>query len=174
MKPKAPHFFHIVLVEPEIPQNTGTIGRSCVGGHAQLHLVGKLGFKITDSNLKRAGLDYWQHLTWTHHPTWEDWWSIIPDTSRVFFFEKEGKQSLYRTELKMGDWLVFGKETKGLDDAILEKYDSQVLSLPMFGPIRSLNLSNAVSVALYEGLRQVADLDTPTLATSSSSPADNF
>ncbi len=160
-----PHYFNVVLIEPLIPQNTGNIGRTCIGGHAQLHLVGKLGFRITDKNLKRAGLDYWRHLTWKHHPTWESWWSQIPDTSRVFFFEKEGKKNLYQTKLKRGDWLVFGKETTGIEDAVLEQFDSQVVSVPMFGPIRSLNLANAVAVVLYEGLRQVADWERPTLSS---------
>lgn len=149
-------FFNVVLIEPEIPNNTGNIGRTCIGAHAALHLVGQLGFEISDRQLKRAGLDYWKNLTWTHHKTWDDWWKIVPDPSRVFFFTKKTDRSLYDIKFKQGDWLVFGKETKGLDSEIIERFDAQTLSLPMFGPIRSLNLSNAVAIALYEGLRQVA------------------
>ncbi len=104
--------FHIVLVEPEIGANTGNIGRTCVSLDAKLHLVGKLGFEISDRQLKRAGLDYWPHLDFVHHPTWDDWWNTVPDPSRVFFFSTKARVSLYETEFRPGDWLVFGKETK--------------------------------------------------------------
>ena len=81
-----PHLFNVTLIEPEIPQNTGNIGRTCVGAHSQLHLVGDLGFKITDTNLKRAGLDYWAHLTWTHHQQLSDWQKQISNPQRAFYF----------------------------------------------------------------------------------------
>lgn len=146
--------FHIVLVEPEIGANTGNIGRTCVSLDAKLHLVGKLGFDITDRQLKRAGLDYWPHLDFVHHPTWEDWWSTVPDPKRVFFFSTKAKASLYETDFQKGDWLVFGKETKGLDPEVLERFPSQIRQIPMTGPVRSLNIATAAAIVLYEAFRQ--------------------
>jgi tRNA (cytidine/uridine-2'-O-)-methyltransferase len=147
--------FRVVLIEPEIPANTGNIGRTCVGLKAELHLVGKLGFTITDRRLKRAGLDYWPNLNFTHHPTWDLWWDKIEDPSRVFFFSTKAKKSLFQTEFRPGDWLVFGKETAGLDKEIVEKYIESCRKIPMTGPIRSLNLATSVAVALFEGFRQL-------------------
>lgn len=151
--------FHIVLLEPEIANNTGNIGRTCVGTACDLHLIGKLGFEITDKNLKRAGLDYWQHLSWYHHATWDDWIKQVPDPSRVFLFSAKASQSIFRNQFLKGDWLVFGKETEGLPSALVSQYDkklpAQTLSIPQYGPVRSLNLANAVTVAVYEAIRQV-------------------
>ncbi|NJM10332.1 MAG: tRNA (cytidine(34)-2'-O)-methyltransferase [Bdellovibrionaceae bacterium] len=149
------HSFHVVLIEPEIGANTGNIGRTCVGLNAKLHLVGKLGFSITDRRLKRAGLDYWPHLDFVHHSTWEDWWRTVPDPKRVFFFSTKAKSSLYETQFQNGDWLVFGRETKGLDPEVLEKFSGQLRQIPMTGPIRSLNVATSVAIALFEGFRQV-------------------
>lgn len=151
-------FLNIVLVEPEIPNNTGNVGRTCVGTNSMLHLVGKLGFEITDKQLRRAGLDYWKFLNWQHHSTWEDWWKHVPDPSRVFFFSKKTTQSIFDLKFQQGDWLVFGKETKGLDEKIIEQYRDQAVLIPMYGPIRSLNLANAVAVSIFEALRQLDDL----------------
>lgn len=147
--------FNVVLIEPEIPNNTGNIGRTCVGTHSVLHLVGKLGFEITDRQLKRAGLDYWQYLEWYHHPTLEEWLKLVKDPSRVFFFSKKASKNYWNAEFRHGDWLVFGKETKGLDEALLQRHESQCLRIPYSGPIRSLNQASAVAVALFEGLRQL-------------------
>lgn len=144
-----------MLIEPEIPNNTGNIGRTCVGNYCELHLVGKLGFEINDKQLRRAGLDYWQHLVWQHHATFEDWWAKVQDPTRVFFFSKKAAHSLYEVQFKRGDWLVFGKETKGLDEKLLERFQSQTVKIPFEGPIRSFNLASAVAVGIYEGLRQV-------------------
>lgn len=149
------HRFNVVLIEPEIGANTGNIGRTCVGLDSKLHLVGKLGFTITDRRLKRAGLDYWPHLDFVHHQTWDDWWRTVPDPSRVFFFTTKAQATLYDTPFQEGDWLVFGKETKGLDPEILEKFPSQTRRIPMTGPIRSLNIATSVAIALFEGFRQV-------------------
>jgi tRNA (cytidine/uridine-2'-O-)-methyltransferase len=146
--------FHVVLIEPEIGANTGNIGRTCVGLKAKLHLVGKLGFEITDRRLKRAGLDYWPHLDFVHHATWEDWWREVPDPSRVFFFTTKASTTLFQTRFQSGDWLVFGKETKGLDPAVLQAHPEKIRKIPMTGPIRSLNLATAVAIALFEGFRQ--------------------
>lgn len=150
-----PPSFHVVLIEPEIGANTGNIGRTCVGLNAKLHLVGTLGFSITDRRLKRAGLDYWPYLDFVHHASWDDWWKEVPDPSRVFFLSTKAKSTLFETHYQPGDWFVFGKETKGLDPAILEKFPEQLRKIPMIGPIRSLNIATAAAVVLFEGFRQV-------------------
>ncbi|MCC7403345.1 MAG: tRNA (cytidine(34)-2'-O)-methyltransferase [Bdellovibrionales bacterium] len=147
--------FNVVLIEPEIPQNTGNIGRTCVGAHSVLHLVGPLGFEISDRQLKRAGLDYWPHLEVRRYDNWHSWWSQVTDPSRVFFFTTKTARPVYQARLKPGDWLVFGRETKGLGPEVIEKFSEQTYSIPMRGPIRSLNLATAVAVVLYEGMRQI-------------------
>ena len=147
--------FKIVLVEPEIPNNTGNIGRTCVGTHCELHLVGKLGFEISDKQLRRAGLDYWPELEFHHHPTWEHWWQQVEDPGRVFFLTTKVQQTIYDQKFQAGDWLVFGKETKGLDEKILQKHPEQCLTIPFEGSVRSFNLANAVSIVAFEGLRQL-------------------
>jgi tRNA (cytidine/uridine-2'-O-)-methyltransferase len=147
--------FKIVLVEPEIPQNTGNIGRTCVATNCELHLVGQLGFEITDAQLKRAGLDYWPHLKWFHHKTYQDWWSHVEDQQRVFFTSAFAKNNYTHVKYQKGDWLVFGKETKGLDPAILQAHPDQSLLIPLLGPARGLNLATAVAVVAYEGVRQI-------------------
>ncbi|USN49005.1 MAG: tRNA (cytidine(34)-2'-O)-methyltransferase [Pseudobdellovibrionaceae bacterium] len=147
--------FNVVLVEPEIPSNTGNVGRTCVGTWSKLHLVGPLGFEISDKRLKRAGLDYWPHLEWQQYENFEDWWRQIVDPSRVFFFSTKGKKTLYETRFQPGDTFVFGKETKGLSEDLLARYPEQVLTIPVLGQIRSYNLSNAVAMTLSEGVRQV-------------------
>ena len=147
--------FKIVLVEPEIPQNTGNIGRTCVAANCELHLVGQLGFEISDAQLKRAGLDYWPHLKWFHHKTYQDWWTQVEDHERVFFTSAFAKKSYTDVKYQKGDWLVFGKETKGLDPAILQAHPDQSLLIPLLGPARGLNLATAVAVVAYEGVRQI-------------------
>lgn len=144
-----------MLVEPEIPNNTGNIGRTCVGTNSRLHLVGKLGFEISDRYLKRAGLDYWKDVDWVHHTTWNDWWALVKDPTRVFYFSTKASAPYYETEFQYGDWFVFGKETKGLDEKILRENDAQALTIPQFGPIRSLNVANAVAIVVYEAIRQL-------------------
>lgn len=146
--------FNIVLVEPEIPNNTGNIGRTCLGTGCKLHLIDPLGFEISDTKLKRAGLDYWEKLNWSRHANFGDWQRSVPDLKRAFFFSKKVTRPYYDVQFRPGDWLVFGKETKGLSDEILDQHGAQAVQIPMYGPIRSLNLSNAVAVAVYEALRQ--------------------
>src|ERR1700730_4587839 len=119
--------FHVALIEPEIAANTGNIGRTCVGLKTKLHLVGQLGYTITDRRLKRAGLDYWPYLDFVHHPDWQAWWKEVPDPSRVFFFSTKAEKSLYEPAFRSGDWLVFGRETKGLEPGIIKKYPGQAL-----------------------------------------------
>lgn len=151
-KPKP--VFRIVLIEPEIPQNTGNIGRTCVATNSELHLVGKMGFEINDKNLKRAGLDYWPHLTWHRHETFEDWWKLVQDPARVWYFTTKTQRNFFDVKYQPGDWIVFGRETKGLDPVLLQKYPEQTVTIPQWGPVRSLNLATAVAIASYEGIRQ--------------------
>jgi tRNA (cytidine/uridine-2'-O-)-methyltransferase len=151
---EAPNLFNIVLIEPEIPQNTGNVGRTCVGTRSNLHIVGETGFKITDRNLKRAGLDYWQHLWWTQHSTMDEWMAQVPDPSRVFYFSTKATQTYFDVAYRPGDWLTFGKETKGLDEDLLRRNSDRVIKIPQIGKVRSLNVATAVAIALYEAIRQ--------------------
>lgn len=147
---------NVVLIHPQIPNNTGNIGRLCVGCHAKLHLVKPLGFEISDRRLKRAGLDYWKDLEVIIHETTEDLMSHIKDKSRMFLFSANASSSIYQTKFKTGDWLCFGKEAEGLSTDIKEKYSDQLRNIPFPGPIRSFNLGNAVAMVLGEGLRQLS------------------
>lgn len=147
--------FNIVLYEPEIPNNTGNIGRTCVGLWSKLHLVGKLGFSMDDKHLKRAGLDYWPHLEFQYHKTWEDFLKTVPDASRLLFFETGGQQTLFDCQFKQGDYLIFGRETSGIPSEIIEKYKNQVFEIPFLGKIRSFNLANTVAMVACEGFRQI-------------------
>lgn len=153
----APPVFRIVLVEPEIPQNTGNIGRTCVAAACELHLVGKLGFQIDDKQLKRAGLDYWPHLRWFHHADLQAWLELVEDPSRVFYFSTKAERLYSRVEFQKGDWLVFGKETKGLDPELVRRNKDQTLRIPLLGPTRSLNLASSVAIVTYEGIRQLGE-----------------
>ena len=144
-----------MLVEPEIPNNTGSIGRTCVGTNCRLHLVGRLGFDISDKAVRRAGLDYWEKLDLRQHADLTKMKDLVEDPKRIFYFSKKAKKSIFETQFKKGDWFIFGKETVGLDDALLREVEEQTLRIPLWGPIRSLNLSNAVSIVIYEGMRQI-------------------
>jgi len=147
--------FRIVLIEPEIPQNTGNIGRTCVATSCELHLVGKMGFEINDKNLKRAGLDYWPFLKWHRHADYASWWKNVEDPSRVWYFTTKTDRTFFEPQFQPGDWLVFGKETKGLDPEILAQFPEQTVTIPMVGEgARSLNLATSVAIAAYEGVRQ--------------------
>ena len=149
--------FKVVLVEPEIPSNTGNIGRTCVATKSSLHLVEPLGFQISDSRLKRAGLDYWTYLNWQTYPSFSDWEKLQNSSSELWFLSTKGKRSLYDAPLRRGATFVFGSETSGLNAEILQKYSKKVLKIPLLGQVRSLNLSNSVSIVLYEALRQNQD-----------------
>ena len=145
---------NIVLVEPEIPPNTGNVARSCAATGARLHLVGKLGFTLDDSKLKRAGLDYWHLLGVEHHDSLQALWESAPD-GRFFYLSTRGKQSYASIEFKPHDYIVFGKETKGLPEELINEKIEFTFRIPMREGARSLNLSNAVAVVLYESLRQM-------------------
>lgn len=146
---------NIVLVEPEIPNNTGNIGRLCVGTESKLHLIHPFGFVINDANLKRSGLDYWVHLDVTEYQNVEEWISIIPDKSRVFLMSSHSEKSIYENQFQDGDWLVFGKESKGLSPEVLAKFENH-LTIPMSKLIRSFNIANSVAFVVGEAKRQIS------------------
>lgn len=145
---------NIVLVEPEIPNNTGNIGRLCVGTESRLHLIHPFGFEITDKNLKRSGLDYWVHLDWHQYQNVDEWMAQIPDQSRVFLMSSHAGKSIYEADFQDGDWLVFGKESVGLSQDVLEKFDNH-LTIPMSKLIRSYNIANSVAFVVGEAKRQI-------------------
>ena len=145
---------NIVLVEPEIPNNTGNIGRLCVGTESSLHLIHPFGFVINDKNLKRSGLDYWVHLDVTEYQNIEEWIAIIPDLSRVFLMSSHASTSIYEAEFQDEDWLVFGKESVGLSQEVLARFENH-LTIPMSKLIRSFNVANSVAFVVGEAKRQI-------------------
>ena len=146
---------HIVLVNPEIPQNTGSIGRLCVSTDTALHLVHPLGFDASAARVRRAGLDYWEHLAPTHYQDWEDFLARNP-ARRLWYFTTKGSRRHTDVDWKDGDGLVFGRETRGLQPEILEANPDSQLCIPMPGEFhRSLNLAQAAAVGLYEAMRQI-------------------
>ena len=145
---------NIVLVEPEIPNNTGNIGRLCVGTENRLHLIHPFGFEITDKNLKRSGLDYWVHLDWKQYQNIGEWRNQIEDVSRVFLFSLHADKSYLEADFQDGDWLVFGKESVGLSAEMLQEFQNH-LSIPISPLVRSYNLANAVAFVIGEAKRQL-------------------
>ena len=145
--------FNIVLVEPEIPQNTGNIVRTCAATGCRLHLVRPLGFEVSDKYLKRAGLDYWHFVDIRFYDSIEEVFAAYPKAN-FYFFSTKSKKTHSDVTYKEGDFLVFGKETKGLDENLLAKHYESCVRIPMIGEIRSLNLSNSVAIAVYEAWRQ--------------------
>lgn len=145
--------FNIVLVEPEIPQNTGNIARTCAATGCRLHLVRPLGFEVSDKYLKRAGLDYWQYVEICYWDDFDSLKSAYPQAN-FYYFTTKGRKRHSDAHFKEGDFLVFGKETRGLPEELLKANPDRCLRIPMIGETRSLNLSNSVAVAVYEGLRQ--------------------
>ncbi len=149
------HLFNVALVEPEIPQNTGNIGRTCVGLNSSLHLVEPMAFVINDKNLKRAGLDYWPHLQWKMHADYSQLEKEYSDLKRVFYFSAKAESSMYDVAYQKGDWFVFGKETAGLPDEILQRNKERCLLIPILGPVRGYNVATAVAMVLSEAYRQI-------------------
>lgn len=146
--------FHIILHQPEIPQNTGSIGRLCVNNGAKLHLIHPLGFEVSDYYLRRAGLDYWEKLNPTHYTDWEDFLARNP-AKRLWFFSTKGDHRHTQVRWEYGDGLVFGRETRGLPEEILRAHPDRLVRIPMLGDFhRSLNLAQAAAIGLYEALRQ--------------------
>lgn len=147
------HSLNIVLIEPEIPQNTGNIARTCAATGARLHLVGPMGFHITDKQVKRAGLDYWDKLDITFYDSTEEFFEKNKD-GKFYYFTTKAEQAHSDVEYPNHCYLVFGKETKGLPEELLKDNHDTCVRMPMRGIIRSLNLSNAVAIGTYEVLRQ--------------------
>ena len=146
---------HVVLVEPEIPPNTGNVARLCAATQSTLHLIEPLGFKLDDAQLKRAGMDYWQHVKWHRWKHWRDFALQVEPGARIWFVESKGTKQYTEVQYRPNDYLVFGRETTGLPRLLLEENRSHWLRIPMFNrEARSLNLSNCVAVVLYEALRQ--------------------
>ena len=146
---------NIVLVEPEIPPNTGNVARLCAATGAALHLIEPLGFQLDDKQLKRAGMDYWRHVHWRRWPDWKSFEAEAGSDGRLWFIESGGPRHYAEVKYAPNDYLVFGRETAGLPAALLKAHSEQWLRLPMFNKdARSLNLSNCVAVVLFEALRQ--------------------
>ncbi|MBR5608924.1 MAG: tRNA (cytidine(34)-2'-O)-methyltransferase [Elusimicrobiaceae bacterium] len=146
---------NIVLINPEIPFNTGNIGRSCVATGTRLHLVGKLGFKIESKEIRRSGLDYWPNLDYKRYETWEDFLAANnPSQDQLFFMSTKGEKSYFQAQFKDGDFLCFGAESCGLPKEFYAKYQDRLFTIPMTGPVRSLNLSSSAAITLFEALRQ--------------------
>lgn len=146
---------NIVLIEPEIPNNTGNIGRLALATGSRLHLVKPFGFEIDDKRLKRAGLDYWQHLEVIYYDSVDDFFSKNQDAKMVFL-SSHGTQSHWDINYKDDMYLVFGKESVGLPKPLIKQHQDQLFKIPLYSKeIRSLNLANAVSIIVYEGLRQL-------------------
>ncbi len=146
--------FNIVLVEPRIPQNTGNIGRLCVAGGAKLHLIHPLGFHISQKELKRAGMDYWQKLQVQEWENLESFWKTFPPDSKHFFLSTKGKRAYFEMSFQEDCFLYFGREDAGLDEKILQSYPEQTLKIPMKEDARSINLATCVGAVLYEAIRQ--------------------
>jgi tRNA (cytidine/uridine-2'-O-)-methyltransferase len=149
---------NIVLVHPQIPQNTGSIARSCASLKCPLHLVGPYPFEITEKKVRRAGLDYWPYVELYQHENWDNFLSSIPNSARLVFVDNPGNTIYTDYSFQKDDFLIFGSETKGIPKDILSKHsDSQLLEIPMIEKnVRSLNLSNAVSIVLFEAYRQIS------------------
>jgi tRNA (cytidine/uridine-2'-O-)-methyltransferase len=146
---------HVVLWEPEIPPNTGNVARLCAATGSALHLVGRLGFRLDDRSLRRAGLDYWSAVEVHRHVTWEDF-AAAASPRRCWCFSAHARRPYTDVAFRDGDCLVFGSESRGLPPGLLDRYTGQTLLIPMPGDsVRSLNLATAVGIALYEALRQV-------------------
>lgn len=153
--------FHVVLVEPEIPPNTGAVARTCGATQSPLHLVGPLGFRIDDHAVRRAGLDYWHLVSVHRHDTFEAFEESLPG-ARIHFFSATASRSYLEASFQPGDALVFGRESVGLPAKLLQDRQN-VWAIPTLGAVRSLNLSNAVAIVLYEALRQNQVLDSTFL-----------
>lgn len=144
---------NIVLYEPEIPANTGNIGRTCAATGTRLHLIEPLGFRLTQKDLRRAGMDYWQELDVTRYVNWQDFLKKNPD-ARLYMATTKARHMYTEVSYEPDCYLVFGKESAGIPEEILIQYPQNCIRIPMLGEMRSLNLSNSVAVILYEALRQ--------------------
>jgi tRNA (cytidine/uridine-2'-O-)-methyltransferase len=171
---------HIVLVEPEIPPNTGNVARLCAATNTTLHLIEPFGFKLDDAQLKRAGMDYWRQVEWHRWPNWQTFRRSLPPEARVWFVESDGPRLYTEASFAREDYLVFGRETAGLPKLLLTEHPDRWLRIPMFNPkARSLNLSNCVALVLFEALRQqgfpreLAPGSSGTVLSEPGSPRDD-
>lgn len=155
MQQKVAPLFNIVLIEPEIPNNTGNIGRTCVGMNSRLHLVGPLGFSIDDKHVRRSGLDYWENLDLVYHKNKEAWLSTLMGKERIHLIETGSSKTIFDIQFQEGDCLVFGRETTGIPKEIMHKFSANIYTIPFPGQVRSFNLSNCVAMVVSEGLRQL-------------------
>lgn len=163
--PQSP--FHVVLVEPEIPPNTGNVARLCAATCSHLHLVGKLGFRVDEHAVRRAGLDYWHLVAVQQHAELAAAETRILERSpnaTLWFLSGHASRSYLDADIRPGDAFVFGKESVGLEPSLLEARSATVLGIPTLGGVRSHNLANAVAIVLYEALRKTGQLATPALA----------
>lgn len=146
---------HVVLFEPEIPPNTGNVARLCAATNTVLHLIEPFGFKLEDKQLKRAGMDYWQHLTWHRWKNWSAFRDQVSENSALWFIESKGPRAYSEAHFSTDDYLVFGRETAGLPARLYQHDPGHWLRIPMFNEqSRSLNLSNCAALVLFEALRQ--------------------
>ena len=144
---------NVVLFEPEIPANTGNIGRTCVATNTRLHLIEPLGFRLNDKTVKRAGMDYWQDLDVIRYDDWDDFCEKNPD-AKIYMATTKAKHTYTEVEFEPDCYIMFGKESAGIPEEILVEHPEECIRIPMVGETRSLNLSNSVAIVLYEALRQ--------------------
>ena len=149
---------NVVLHQPEIPQNAGNIGRTCVAIGARLWMIRPLGFRLEDRYLKRAGMDYWQHLDWEVVDSWQEVRRRLPDAA-VWYLTKTANRLVWDADFSRGDILLFGSESRGLPASILEEHPANKVKLPMHEQVRSLNLASTVNTVAYEAIRQFGGLD---------------
>jgi len=146
--------FHIILYQPEIPANTGNIGRICVGTNSMMHIIKPMRFLLTDKLVKRAGLDYWNKLEIRIHDNWEEFQKEFP-INKIYYCTTKTDKKFTDVKFKKGDAFVFGPESRGIPEDILNKYKNQNITIPMTKEIRSINLSNSVAIVVYEAWRQI-------------------
>ncbi|MBA65117.1 MAG: tRNA (uridine(34)/cytosine(34)/5-carboxymethylaminomethyluridine(34)-2'-O)-methyltransferase TrmL [Candidatus Marinimicrobia bacterium] len=148
--------FTVALLEPQIPPNTGSTGRLCGATNTSLHIVGELGFELSDRTLKRAGLDYWDHIDWKYFPNVDNYITSIAQNDTFHLLTTKSSTPYTERKFKKGDFIIFGSETSGIDEKILKKYWNKSCTIPMANQnIRSLNLATSVGIVLYEAIRQV-------------------
>lgn len=157
---------HVALVAPEIPWNTGNVGRTCLATGARLHLVRPLGFRLDEKSLRRAGLDYWPQVDPVVWPSWLAFDAALPSLGKPLFFTAEAERSLFDVPIETPTVLVFGSESTGLPADLREAYRNRLVRIPMIdGPVRSLNLSTAVAVAVYEVVRRLRSIASTDVCT---------
>lgn len=154
---------HVVLVEPEIPPNTGNIARLCAATQSTLHLVHPLGFQVDEKAVRRAGLDYWPLVNVVEHQTFSAFVETLSPTARLWFFSGKAETNFLEVKFESQDYLVFGRESTGLSDDVLAAYSDRLVAIPTLGQVRSLNLANAVAISVYHALAQLGAFETTAL-----------